>query len=160
MKELIELLSERGWTIGSCESLTAGLFSSSIAAIPGASKVLRGAIVTYQSECKENIVHVPHKIIERDGVISSACVEAMAIGAQALLKCDVCVSFSGNAGPEMMEDKPVGTVFFGLVIQDQCYSYEMLFQGERNEIRQQCVDFMCDKIIEVLKEREDSAWKK
>lgn len=159
MENLISFLKERSLTIGSCESLTAGLFTSTLASIPGASSVLRGGIVTYQTICKETIVHVPHELIEKYGVLSFQCVEAMAKGAQRLLDCDICVSFSGNAGPDVMEEKPVGTVYFGLAIHDEIKSYVHDFVGTRNEIRQQCVAFMCTKIMEELKEREDIAWK-
>src|SRR5699024_6542110 len=47
MKELVELLKNRKMTIASCESLTAVLFTSRIAEVPGASAVLLGGIVTY-----------------------------------------------------------------------------------------------------------------
>ena len=42
MEELVRLLKENKLTIGSCESLTAGLFTSMIARVSGASAVLRG----------------------------------------------------------------------------------------------------------------------
>lgn len=159
METLIQELKKRNLTIGSCESLTAGLFCSEIAAVPGASSVLKGGIITYQTSCKERVVHVPHELIETYGVLSKPCVEAMAKNAKELLDCDICVSFSGNAGPDCMEEKTAGTVFCGLAIGDEVRSYECHFQGARNDIRQLCITFMRDTIIEVLKEREDNAWK-
>lgn len=160
MEELVALLKRYGLTIGTCESLTAGLFASEIAGIPGASAVLKGGIITYQTLCKEQVVNVPHALIQKYGVISAPCVEAMAYGAKKLLQCDICVSFSGNAGPDIMDDKPVGLVYCGIAICDECLSFECYFQGTRNEIRLQCVSFMCDKILEILKEREETMWKK
>ena len=47
MKELVELLKNRKMTIASCESLTAGLFTSRIADDPGSSAVLVGGCVAY-----------------------------------------------------------------------------------------------------------------
>ena len=41
MKALIERLKKDRLTIGSCESLTAGLFASTIAEVSGASAVLK-----------------------------------------------------------------------------------------------------------------------
>ena len=104
MKELVELLKEKKLTIASCESLTAGLFSSRIAEIPGASNVLVGAIVTYATRIKEEIVHVDPKIIEQEGVVSAACAKAMAENTRKLLQADLCVSFTGNAGPACMRN--------------------------------------------------------
>ena len=40
MNELYLLLKNKGWTIGSCESLTAGLFTARFAEINGVSSVL------------------------------------------------------------------------------------------------------------------------
>ena len=67
MKALIERLKKDRLTIGSCESLTAGLFASTIAEVSGASAVLKGGIVTYWTECKVNVVHVREEIVEIRG---------------------------------------------------------------------------------------------
>ncbi len=40
-------LKRQGLTIASAESLTAGLFSSELASVAGASKVLKGSITAY-----------------------------------------------------------------------------------------------------------------
>ena len=73
MKALIERLKKDRLTIGSCESLTAGLFVSTIAEVSGASAVLKGGIVTYWTECKVNVVHVREEIVEKYGVVSAPC---------------------------------------------------------------------------------------
>ena len=84
----------------------------------------------------------------------------MAENARRLLDCDMCVSFSGNAGPDVMEGKEVGTVFCALAVRTHTYIYECLFHGTRNEIRQQCIVFMQSEIMRMLKESEDITWKK
>lgn len=160
MKQLVEELKKRQLTIGSCESLTAGLFASSIAAVPGASAVLKGGFITYQTVVKEQVVHVSHDLIKEHGVVSASCAKAMAENARRLLDCDMCVSFSGNAGPDVMEGKAVGTVFCGLAVRTRTYVYECCFHGTRNEIRQQCIAFMRSEIMRMLKESEDVTWKK
>ena len=78
MKALIERLKKDRLTIGSCESLTAGLFASTIAEVSGASAVLKGSIVTYWTECKVNVVHVREEIVEKYGVVSAPCAKEMA----------------------------------------------------------------------------------
>ena len=87
MEELVNILKEKKLTIGSVESLTGGLFASSLASIPGVSSVFKGALVTYAIEIKENVCHVPCEIIDKYGVVSSECAYEMAKhGAQVLIQ--------------------------------------------------------------------------
>ncbi len=153
MEELVMLLNAHGLTIGSCESLTAGLFTSKMAEVSGASSVLRGGVVTYQTSCKTDVVHVSVDVVDTYGVVSKQCAKEMAQKAQEMLGVDVCVSFSGNAGPTALEGKPAGLVYCGLVIGQKVFSYECQFEGSRNEVRNAAVDFMCIKIKEQLKKK-------
>ncbi|WP_328585273.1 CinA family protein [Merdibacter massiliensis] len=156
MKELVELLKEKKLTIASCESLTAGLFSSRIAEIPGASNVLVGAIVTYATRIKEEIVHVDPKIIEQEGVVSAACAKAMAENTRKLLQADLCVSFTGNAGPACMEEQPAGSVYCALASAKGCQSYHFqIDHADRNEVRERVVQAMRDQVILFLKKEQE-----
>ena len=44
---LVNLLKEKGLTIGSVESMTGGMFASEITSINGASEVFKGSLVIY-----------------------------------------------------------------------------------------------------------------
>ena len=57
-RQLVSLCTENHLTISSCESLTAGLFTSTIASIPGASAILKGGLVTYFTPMKSVLAHV------------------------------------------------------------------------------------------------------
>lgn len=153
MEELLALLKEKKWTIGSCESVTAGLFCASFAQIRGASEVLKGGIVSYQTIVKEQVVKVDKEILRVHGVISCACAKEMAQKARRLLDCDVCVSFTGNAGPDVMENKPAGYICCAIALQDHVVTYEFQLHGERNEIRHQVVNEMVIKLLQILKEK-------
>lgn len=153
MEELLRLLKKENITIGTCESLTAGLFCATMASYSGASQVLKGGIVTYQNEVKHTVVNIASSLIEQEGVISEACARAMAEYARVLLACDLCVSFTGNAGPDAMEGKPVGCVFCGIADHNQCEVIELRLNGGRNEIRQQAVDHMVETIKSRLMQR-------
>ena len=68
-KDLIELCKDKHVTVSSCESLTAGLFTSTLASIPGASAVLKGGFVTYFTEMKQVMAHVEKDLIDTFGVV-------------------------------------------------------------------------------------------
>lgn len=153
MKELVELLKVQNLTIGSCESLTAGLFTSKMAEVTGASQVLKGGIVTYQTACKKEVVHIEDQLLDTYGVVSEQCAKEMAQKAQKILDVDICVSFTGNAGPDALEEKPVGLVYCGLAIHNQIFCYSFQLEGTRNEIRNILVLHMCEKIKEQLKNK-------
>ena len=122
MNELAELLIEKGITISSVESFTVGNFATMLGSIPGISKVYKGSLITYQSETKER-----------------------------LLSIDLCVSFTGNAGPNAMEGKPVGEVYIGIAYQDVVV-YKLNLTGSRQEIASKAVEFAKKKIIEKINE--------
>lgn len=151
MEELVQILKEKQLTIGSCESLTAGLFTSKIAEVSGASAVLKGGFVTYQTSVKHDVIHVEQDLIDTYGVVSEEVANAMASHAKKLLHCDICVSFTGNAGPDAMEGKPVGRVYSTIAMNDLLYSFCLDLKGTRNEIRMAAVMQMCEEIKKVIR---------
>lgn len=152
LKCLIEKLDSLGLTLSSIESLTGGLFASSVTSIPGVSSVFKGAVVTYQTSIKEEVVHVDKKTVKKYGVVSYQVTEEMARHGQELLSSDVCISFTGNAGPSAMEGKPVGLVYIGVAIGSSFYAIERHFTGDRNSIRQACVEEGARFVLEVIEE--------
>ena len=139
-------LEQLGLTLGSVESFTGGLFASTITSVGGASKVFKGSFVTYATEEKINIVKIPEEIVNQFGVVSKEVAYHMANNGRHLLNVDVCVSFTGNAGPEAMEGKPVGEVHIGIATAEAAQIYSLQLSGDRNEIRRQAVDFALKKL--------------
>lgn len=146
MQELVTALKSKTMTIGTCESLTAGMFASRLADIAGVSSVLKGGFVTYWNECKINVVHVNEKTINDYGVVSKQTAIEMAEKSRLLLECDCCISFTGNAGPDVLEGKPAGLVYSAIAFEDAVYVYELQLYGERNEIR----SHVCDSMSQIL----------
>ena len=66
---LLRLLEERGWTLGTAESATAGLVAGRFTGVPGASRVFRGAIVAYHEDLKASLLAVPGPVLDA-GVVS------------------------------------------------------------------------------------------
>ncbi len=75
-------------------------------------------------------------------------------GAQ-VLNTDVTISFTGNAGPLCLDDKPVGTIFVGVCYKNevQTFKYE-LGNRSRNEIREAIVLESISLLKKFLKEKE------
>ena len=151
MEELVSELKAKGLTIASIESLTGGMFVSLISAVANASHVLKGSLITYQTTIKEDVLQVDKELIVEHGVISKQCVQAMAIQGKKMFQSDIIVSCSGNAGPEGMDDKPVGLVYMGVLINEEVTVYEMTFKGTRNKIREQVCEYLKEKVLEQLK---------
>ena len=150
MNKLIEKLKSKNMTLCCVESLTGGLFASTVTSIPGVSSVFKGGVVTYWNEIKNEVVGVSKDTIDQYGVVSSECASEMARGAKRMFSSNVAISFTGNAGPTSMEGKPVGLVYIGVVIDKTVFTFEYIFEGDRNTIRNKCVEAGINKILELL----------
>ena len=152
MKKLLELLLSKGYSLGSVESMTAGLFASTFAETPGASKVYKGSLVTYAVEEKVHLLGLEENLINYFGVVSKEVAGEMASKGQKVLGVDVCVSITGNAGPTSEPGgMPVGRAYVGIAVKDKNYVYELNLKGNRNKIRRQAVLATQEKLIELLK---------
>ena len=149
MKDLVLLLKEKNLSISSVESFTGGLFASTITSIPGASKVYYGSLVSYDTSVKENLLKIG-EVINQYGVISKECAQAMAVKGQILFKTDLCISFTGNAGPDVMEDKAVGLSYVSIAYKDKIISFEDIYKLERNGLRLKAVEDAIKRIKEVI----------
>lgn len=135
-ERLIEESASRNMTIALAESCTGGLIAGSLTDVPGASKVFLGSAVTYSNEAKTGILGVDPGIINDHGAVSSQCAAKMAEGAKRIFRSQIALSVTGIAGPDGgSEEKPVGTVWFGISSNDGTYTFKKQFNGERDLIR-------------------------
>lgn len=110
----VDLLKDSGKSITAAESLTAGLFQSTIAEFHGASSIFAGGFVTYSLGQKASILGISETDLKRHGVVSDFTAKAMAEAAREKVGADFAISLTGVAGPDELEGQPVGTVFIGL----------------------------------------------
>ena len=130
---VLELLAEKGWTLATAESATAGLVAARIASVPGASRVFRGGIVAYATDVKSSVLDVPREVLA-EGVVSEATALFMAEGAAERLGADVAVSITGSAGPDPQE-RPVGTMVIGVTTPAGSGTRVLRMPGDRERIR-------------------------
>lgn len=150
MEKIVNLLKEKRLTIACAESLTGGLFASSITDVSGASNVFKGGIVSYTNDAKENVLGVNHKTLDSDGAISKTCCLQMAENAKLKFNSDIGISFTGNAGPTASENKPVGLVYIGISYLDKIDIFELNLKGDRKSIKNQCISYAIDKIYDII----------
>ena len=137
---IVERAGERGLTVGTAESLTGGLIAAMLTAVPGSSAVVRGGIVSYVNDVKEQVLGVSGDVLSRQGAVDELVALQMARGALRELACDVTVSVTGIAGPTGAEPgKPVGTVWIGCATARGTRAEEHHFQGGRDSVRLQTV---------------------
>lgn len=135
---LVRLATERGVCVSTAESCTAGMVSSYIAGVPGASAVLLGGAVTYCDDIKNHVLDVPAKTLESHTAVSGETACAMADGSRRLFGSDVAVSITGYAGPAGGSSaNPVGTVYIGVATQRGARYERHLFEGDRMSVRLQ-----------------------
>lgn len=128
---VVKLLADKGLKIASCESATAGMFSSYLADVPGASSVLGGSLVTYSDESKSALAGVDKSVIEDKGVVSPEVALQMAEGARRVCESDIGISVTAYAGPDIPEGYAPGEGYVG-------YSYGEIsgtihLRGMRND---------------------------
>ena len=132
-----EALRSRKWSIAVAESCTGGLVGQMLTSVPGSSDYLRLDAVVYANSAKTRVLGVEPDILRGYGAVSGETAMAMAAGARRLADADVSVSITGIAGPGGgSEDKPVGTVWFGLSLRDgTLISLRHQLPGDRERIR-------------------------
>ena len=139
--EIVRLYTRHGLTLGTAESLTAGLIAATVANVSGASAVLMGGVVSYDARIKRDVLGVEQRIIDTVGVVSAECACQMAENARKLLNVDVAVSATGIAGPSGgTPEIPVGTVFIGISSAQETRAEECHFTGDRQSVREQSVE--------------------
>ena len=148
--QFIKFLIDNNISISSVESFTVGNFAAMLGSIPGISKVYKGSLVTYQSVTKERLLGISHDIIQKYGVVSKEIASLMCINGKQILDSDICISFTGNAGPDAMEGKPVGLVYIGIYYHG-INVYELNLKGSRQEIQKQAIDFVIRKLTKKIK---------
>ena len=145
--EVLEKLA--GKTLVTAESLTGGGIGAALTAVPGASAVYKGGVISYTDEVKREVLGVPAEILEKYGAVSLWTAGYMASGVRKLLKADCAVSVTGLAGPTGDEfGHEVGTVFIGFENNAKSIAREYHFSGGREEVRAQTMVAALKLILE------------
>ncbi len=130
---VLEGLRRRGETLAVAESCTGGGIGAALAAVPGASEVFLGGVISYANSVKQDLLGVPAALLERHGAVSDPVAEAMAEGVRRCTGATWAVAVTGIAGPGGGSvAKPVGLVHIAVAGPEGCRSQAVRF-GSRRE---------------------------
>lgn len=159
MEESADVVRElilRDVTVATAESLTGGQVAASITGVPGSSDAFLGGVVAYATEVKIAVLGVPEELVERHGVISSECAEAMATGVRELTGATYGIATTGVAGPADQEGKPPGTVFVAVAGPEGVEATQLSPQGNRTQIQLASVEGVLSLLLGILRREEPS----
>jgi nicotinamide-nucleotide amidase len=129
-------LLERGETVATAESLTAGLLGAALTSTPGASATYRGGLVVYATDLKASLAGVPEQLLAERGAVDPDVAAALASGARERLGASWGVGVTGVAGPDPQDGMAVGTVFVAVAGPDgSCRIASLALSGDRDTIR-------------------------
>jgi len=152
-ENLMEKLKRFSLKIALAESCTAGLVSSLLANISGASNVLFGSYVCYMQEAKVKMLDLDDNALTKDGLVSRETAFSMAQGALKKSGADLAASVTGLAGMESDGRVPGGTVWVAVAIQSKKLNKEGInakefhFKGDRNAVRVQAAIAVLESIL-------------
>lgn len=133
---VIRLLKAQHKTVAIAESCTGGRIASELTAVPGASEVFLTGAITYSNEAKTTWLGVDEQVIEQAGAVSEDVAKLMASGLKEKSKADITLSVTGIAGPTGgTEEKPVGTVYFGVAEETGCEGVLKQCRGDREKVQ-------------------------
>ncbi|HEX6151729.1 nicotinamide-nucleotide amidohydrolase family protein [Nocardioides sp.] len=151
---VLDLLAGRGETLATAESLTGGRLAALVTAVPGASRVYVGGVVSYATAVKQDLLGVPELVVERHGVISPECARAMAEGARHRLSATYSISTTGVAGPDPQEGHPPGTVFVGIAGPGGVTALALELAGSRSTIQDRTCTEALEAVADILRREE------
>lgn len=150
------LLMERGWMLAAAESCTGGLIAATCTAVSGSSEWFERGFVTYSNEAKADMLGVDPAQIVAHGAVSEVVARAMAHGAVRHSRARVGVSVTGIAGPTGgSTDKPVGTVWFGFMVDGRLSSELKRFDGDRAAVRTATVRHALQRAAQLVQATEE-----
>lgn len=147
------LLSQRGYSLALAESCTGGLIGHRVTSVAGSSDYFERGMVVYSNLAKEELLGVSRQTLEAFGAVSHETAREMALGSRERAHTDIGLSVTGIAGPGGgTEEKPVGTVFFGLAHGDHVESHHRRFIGDRAQVKAQSAETALDLLRRYLEE--------
>lgn len=147
-----KILAAREWNVAFAESVTAGRMSAEFSMTKESGKILRGGIICYEVFVKEQILNIPHALIEKYTPESAEVTKKLAEQTSKLLNAKITVGITGltTSGGSETPEKPVGTIFFCVITPTETINHSKVFKGNPEEIVLQAIDEAAKLIIDSI----------
>ncbi|QIK62432.1 CinA family protein [Leucobacter viscericola] len=161
-EQLIALAADRGVRIAAAESLTGGLLTDTLVSIPGASRVVSGGVVAYDTYLKHSLLGVDFALLREHGPVHGEVARQMAAGVRFacsvpgqddLEPADIGIATTGVAGPDAdpQSGQAAGTVWLGVSDSNGTEAVLLSLTGDRSAIRNQTVIAALELVLGRLK---------
>jgi PncC family amidohydrolase len=142
MMDTVDRVSDRlarsGCRLVTAESCTGGLMAARFIDRPGASRFFDAGLVTYSDRAKQELLGVRPETLAGHGAVSEAVAREMVRGART--RGDAGIAITGIAGPDGgTPEKPVGTVWIAVAVDEVEEARRFQFKGDRTRIREESV---------------------
>ncbi len=148
--QLLAALERHGWTVAVAESLTGGLVTATLVDVPGASRTVRGGIVSYATDLKATLLGVPPELLAARGAVDADVAQEMARGVRSALGADVGLATTGVAGPDPQDGHEPGTVHVAVVTPDDARVISSTLPGDRAAVRAGARDRVIEAALALL----------
>lgn len=168
-EEVVSLATRLTARIAIAESLTGGMLTDAIVSIPGASRVLSGGIVAYDTSLKRTLLGVDAGLLHRRGPVDREVAIQMAAGVRvacatprttsAAAPADFGIATTGVAGPDPdpQTGQPAGTVWIAVAWDGGVECEELACSGDRAAVRKATVVRALELLHRVLASVENAA---
>src|SRR5262249_31298024 len=110
--KVLDLAKAKDLRIATAETCTAGLVSSCLTSVPGASKIFERGYVLYHDSAKATGLGVPEAVSKQHGAVSAEVTQGLAEGALSHSTAGAAVAGTGYAGPRGGQaEKTGGTAY-------------------------------------------------
>ncbi|MDA3813610.1 MAG: RNA-binding S4 domain-containing protein [Candidatus Cloacimonetes bacterium] len=148
-QKLHEKLLFKKLTLSLAESCTGGMIQEMITSNSGASEYFMGGVVSYSNQAKINVLKVKSETINNFGAVSTETAIEMVKGTKKIFETDISASITGIAGPSGgTPEKPVGTIYLAVSINDKIITRKLSLSGNRENIRKKSVLILFKLLLE------------
>jgi len=125
--DVFDLCTKNGLTIAFAESMTGGSLAYEMIKNPGSSKVISGSIIAYSVEQTMNLLRISEDKIKQHLIVSEVIAKEMATSVKSIMKSDIGVGVTGNAGPDKQENTRDLEVWIAIDFKGNMITRKVLF---------------------------------